>query len=111
MKKKHRLPLPILFEDDDVIVVEKPAGLLATHTKLVGRLARESQLTAENLLNDYVRKGQAKSKKRVWLVHRLDRKLGETEVAPRVVHRRREVGARVEECSVDVEENCWHGSD
>ena len=73
MKKKHRLPFPILFEDDDVIVIEKPAGLLATHTKLVGRLARESQLTAENLLNDYVRKGQAKSKKRVWLVHRLDR--------------------------------------
>jgi len=73
MKKKHRLPFPILFEDDDVIVIEKLAGLLATHTKLVGRLARESQLTAENLLNDYVRKGQAKSKKRVWLVHRLDR--------------------------------------
>ena len=73
MKKKHRLPFPILFEDDDVIVIEKPTGLLATHTKLVGRLARESQLTAENLLNDYVRKGQAKSKKRVWLVHRLDR--------------------------------------
>ena len=73
MKKKHRLPFPILFEDDDVIVIEKPAGLLATHTKLVGRLARESQFTAENLLNDYVRKGQAKSKKRVWLVHRLDR--------------------------------------
>ena len=73
MNKKHRLPFPILFEDDDVIVIEKPAGLLATHTKLVGRLARESQLTAENLLNDYVRKGQAKSRKRVWLVHRLDR--------------------------------------
>jgi len=71
--KKHRLPFPILFEDDDVIVIEKPAGLLATHTKLVGRLARESQFTAENILNDYVRKGQAKSKKRVWLVHRLDR--------------------------------------
>ena len=73
MKKKHRLPFPILFEDDDVIVIEKPAGLLATHTKLVGRAARESQLTAENLLNDYVRKGQAKSRRRVWLVHRLDR--------------------------------------
>ena len=73
MKKKHRLPFPILFEDDDVIVIEKPAGLLTTHTKLVGRAARESQLTAENVLNDYVRKGQAKSRKRVWLVHRLDR--------------------------------------
>ena len=73
MKKKHRLPFPILFEDDDVIVVDKPAGLLTTHTKLAGRAARESQLTAENILNDYVRKGQLKSRKRVWLVHRLDR--------------------------------------
>ena len=30
-------------------------------------------MTAENLLNDWVRKGQAKSRNRVWLVHRLDR--------------------------------------
>ena len=73
MKKKHRLPVPILFEDDDVIVVDKPAGLLTTHTKLAGRAAREGQFTAENILNDYVRKGQLKSRKRVWLVHRLDR--------------------------------------
>ena len=47
--------------------------MLTTHTKVVGRAARESQLTAENLLNDYVRKGQLKSRNRVWLVHRLDR--------------------------------------
>ena len=73
MKKKHKLPFPILFEDDDVIVVDKPAGLLTTHTKLAGRAAREGQFTAENILNDYVRKGQLKSRKRVWLVHRLDR--------------------------------------
>ena len=73
MKNKHRLPFRILFEDDCVIVLDKPAGLLTTHTKLHGRAARESQLTVENILNDYVRKGQLKSKKRVWLVHRLDR--------------------------------------
>ena len=70
---KRRLPFPILFEDDDVIVVAKPAGLLTTHTRLVGRFARESQATVENILNDYVRKGQARSRRRVWLVHRLDR--------------------------------------
>ena len=73
MKKKHRLPFSVLFEDDDLIVIDKPAGLLTTHTKLAGRAARASQLTAENILNDYVRKGQLKSRKRVWLVHRLDR--------------------------------------
>ena len=39
----------------------------------------------------------------------LDRKLCEREVTPSVVHRRREVGARVEEGSVNVEEYSWHG--
>ena len=70
---KRRLPFAILYEDDDIIVIDKPAGLLTTHTRLVGREARARQLTAENLLNDYVRKGQLKSRKQVYLVHRLDR--------------------------------------
>lgn len=67
------LPFEILYEDRDLIVIDKPAGLLTTHTKLVGRVARETQPTAENYLNAYVRKGQARSSKRVFLVHRLDR--------------------------------------
>ena len=49
------------------MVIDKPAGMLTTHTR-----AKESN-TAEEWLNDYVRKGQAKSRKHVWLVHRLDR--------------------------------------
>ena len=73
MRPKSRLPFEILFEDDDIVVIDKPVGLLTTHTKVWGRAAREAQVTAENLLNDYVRKGQLKSRKRVWLVHRLDR--------------------------------------
>ena len=64
---KTRLPFPVLYEDRDVIVIDKPAGLLTTHTR-----AKESN-TAEELLNDYVRKGQRKSRNHVWLVHRLDR--------------------------------------
>ena len=70
---RPRLPFDIIYEDRDLIVIDKPAGLLTTHTRLIGRVAREAQMTAENVLNDYVRKGQAKSRKRVWLVHRLDR--------------------------------------
>lgn len=70
---KERLPFRILHEDKDVIVIDKPAGLLTTHTKLYGRSAREAQATAENYLNTHVRKGQARSRRRVWLVHRLDR--------------------------------------
>ena len=72
-KRKNRLNFEILYEDKFVIVIDKPAGLLTTHTKLWGRAAREAQMTAENCLNDYLRKGQAKSRLRVWLVHRLDR--------------------------------------
>ena len=64
---KSRLPFPILHEDRDVIVIDKPAGMLTTHTR-----AKEAN-TAEEWLNDYVRKGQAKSRLHVWLVHRLDR--------------------------------------
>ena len=70
---RARLPFEILYEDRDLIVIDKPAGLLTTHTKVVGRAAREAQLTAENLLNDYVRKGQRRSRLQVYLVHRLDR--------------------------------------
>lgn len=73
MHRKSRLKFEILYEDRFLIVINKPAGLLTTNTRLAGRAARESQMTAENALNDYVRKGQAKSRLRVWLVHRLDR--------------------------------------
>lgn len=64
---KGRLPFPILHEDRDVIVIDKPAGMLTTHTRLGERS------TAEEHLNAHVRKGQARSGKRVFLVHRLDR--------------------------------------
>ena len=64
---KSRLPFQILYEDRDLIVIDKPAGLLTTHTR-----AKETN-TAEEWLNDYVRKGQRRSRLHVWLVHRLDR--------------------------------------
>ena len=64
---KLRLPFPILYEDRDVIVAVKPAGMLTTHTRL------KERGTLEEYLNGHVRKGQAKSRLRVYLVHRLDR--------------------------------------
>ena len=64
---KNRLPFPILHEDRDVIVIDKPAGMLTVHTRL------KERFTAEEYLNGYVRKGQAKSRRRVFPVHRLDR--------------------------------------
>lgn len=70
---KRRLPFEILYEDRDLVVIDKPEGLLTTHTRVMGRAAREAQCTAENILTDYLRKGQARSSLRAWLVHRLDR--------------------------------------
>lgn len=66
--KKHQPKgLPILHEDRDIIVVVKPAGLLTIGTD------REKARTAHYLLNDYVRKGNPKSRNRVYVVHRLDK--------------------------------------
>jgi tRNA pseudouridine32 synthase/23S rRNA pseudouridine746 synthase/23S rRNA pseudouridine1911/1915/1917 synthase len=65
--KKHQpRGLPILHEDQDIIVVVKPAGMLTIGTD------REKSRTAHYLLNDYVRKGNPKSRHRVYVVHRLD---------------------------------------
>ncbi|MBO5642762.1 MAG: RluA family pseudouridine synthase [Kiritimatiellae bacterium] len=75
MKRRSgkRLPFKILYEDKNVIVIDKPAGLLSTHTLYGTRREQQSQITAENILSDYLRKGQQKSRLRAWLVHRLDK--------------------------------------
>ena len=71
-KKKHsnkpNLPrgLKILYEDKDIIVVDKPAGLLTVGTPT------EKLKTTHHILTDYVRKGSMKSRNRVFVVHRLD---------------------------------------
>ena len=75
MKKgSHRTirGIRILYEDKDVIVVEKAAGVLSQATRC-GASARLREHTVEDVLGDWVRKGQAKSRLRVYLVHRLDR--------------------------------------
>lgn len=66
-KKFHPSSLPIVHEDHDILVVEKPSGLLTVSSD------RERDRTAYAYLMDYVRKGQAKSRNRVFIVHRLDR--------------------------------------
>lgn len=59
--------LAILYEDRDILVVDKPAGLLTVGTD------REKARTAYYALTDYVRKGDARSRNRIFIVHRLDR--------------------------------------
>jgi tRNA pseudouridine32 synthase/23S rRNA pseudouridine746 synthase/23S rRNA pseudouridine1911/1915/1917 synthase len=59
--------LVILYEDRDILVVDKPAGLLTIGTD------RDKSRTAYFILTDYVCKGAARSRNRVFIVHRLDR--------------------------------------
>jgi tRNA pseudouridine32 synthase/23S rRNA pseudouridine746 synthase/23S rRNA pseudouridine1911/1915/1917 synthase len=67
-KAKHQPKgLTILYEDRDIIVVEKPSGLLSIGTD------RDKSRTVHSILNEYVRKGNPRSRERVYIVHRLDR--------------------------------------
>lgn len=66
--KRHQPKgLAILHEDRDLLVIDKSAGLLTMSPD------SPSERTAHFLLNEYVRKGNSKSRNRVWIVHRLDK--------------------------------------
>lgn len=65
---KHRPKgVTLLYEDAAIIVVDKPCGLLTMGTE------RDKSRTVHSILNEYVRKGNQKSRERVYIVHRLDR--------------------------------------
>lgn len=67
-KPKHEpRGLTILYEDRDIVVVDKVSGLLTMGNEKV------RDKTAYRFLNDYVRKGNPKSRNRIFIVHRLDR--------------------------------------
>lgn len=59
--------LKIVYEDEFIMVIDKPSGLLSIATD------DERNNTAYARLMDYVRKGNPRSRERVWIVHRLDR--------------------------------------
>ncbi len=68
VSKKHQPKgLEILYEDRDIIVVDKINGLLSMGTD------RDKHNSAHFFLNNYVKKGNPRSKERVYIVHRLDR--------------------------------------
>jgi RluA family pseudouridine synthase len=64
-KASPRFPLPIIFEDEDLLVIDKPAGLLTS------TIAGEKRPTALAMVRQYVA-GQSE-KSQVGLIHRLDR--------------------------------------
>ena len=64
---ENRLPFPIVYEDEALIVIDKPAGLLSMGTD------DEKIRTAYFALTEYVRAKSPSGKGRVFIVHRLDR--------------------------------------
>ncbi|MFP6598086.1 MAG: RNA pseudouridine synthase [Candidatus Hydrogenedentota bacterium] len=67
---KHRPKgMLILHEDRDIVVVDKAPGFLTMGTD------REKERTVYYGLTDYVRKGNPKSRERIFIVHRLDREV------------------------------------
>jgi 23S rRNA pseudouridine1911/1915/1917 synthase len=59
------LPFPIIHEDDDLLVIDKPPGLLTSTNE------REKRPTALAMVRDYLAASAPKA--RVGLIHRLDR--------------------------------------
>lgn len=58
-------PLSLVHEDDDILIVDKPADLLTSTNP------KERRLTALKLVDRHVRLGDPRGK--AWLIHRLDR--------------------------------------
>lgn len=64
VRKVVRSKLPIIYEDDHIIVINKPSGLLSIASD------NEKRSTAYRILSDYVQ--QKDKHNRVFVVHRLD---------------------------------------
>lgn len=62
--RHNRYHLPILYEDDDIIAIDKPSGLLSVATE------REKGRTAYRLVSDYITAKDHNA--RIFVVHRLD---------------------------------------
>ncbi|MGI9086857.1 MAG: RluA family pseudouridine synthase [Chthoniobacterales bacterium] len=59
--------MKVFFEDATLIVIDKPENLLSVAS------VAEQEKTAYFQLTDYVRRGAAHARDRIWIVHRLDR--------------------------------------
>jgi len=64
IRKKTRSNLPIIFENNEMIVINKPSGLLSIASD------KEKGSTAYRMLTDYVQ--QTDKHNRIFIVHRLD---------------------------------------
>lgn len=65
-KKINNLPFKVLYEDEHVVAVDKPSGLLSIAT------AKHEKTTLYRMVSDYV-KATSDGEKLIFIVHRLDR--------------------------------------
>jgi len=65
IKDKKRKDLPIIYEDDNLIVIDKPFGLLSIPSD------KEKSSTAYRMVSDYIK--EKNKKDRIYVVHRLDK--------------------------------------
>ena len=64
IRQKARSNLPILYEDEEIIVINKPSGLLSVASD------KEKGVTAFRIISDYVQ--QKDKHNRIFVVHRID---------------------------------------
>ena len=64
-KDKKNLSFPIIFEDEHILVVEKPSGLLTIATN------KEKEKTLYHIVRKYVK--QTNKNNKIFIVHRLDK--------------------------------------
>ena len=64
-KNKKELPFEIVYEDDNIIVVNKPSGLLTIATN------KEKEKTLYHIVSNYLKSKDKNAK--VYIVHRLDK--------------------------------------
>ena len=65
IKRKERSNLPIIFENDEIIAINKPYGLLSVASD------KEKSSTAYRMVMDYLQEKDRKA--RIYVVHRLDK--------------------------------------
>ena len=63
---KGQLPFPVLYEDQHVIVVDKPAGKPTSST--------DGSISIQEIISEFLKK-QSKGKIRAYVVHRLDKEV------------------------------------
>jgi len=68
VKQRHKpRGITIIYEDNDMLIIDKATGILSVGTD------QKKTGTAYHILTDYIRKGQSRSNKHLFVVHRIDR--------------------------------------